>query len=61
MSSMWALGGRALREAWRTPEALKAALRERLGRDDVTLDDVFLDATGRSRERSAGDVREVRA
>ena len=43
-----------------TPERLKADLRERLGLDsDPTLDDVFLDATGRTRSRVAGDVQEV--
>jgi ABC-2 type transport system ATP-binding protein len=42
------------------PEALKAELRERRGLDEEpTLDDVFLDVTGRSRERVAGEVREV--
>ena len=45
-----------------TPEQLKADLRERQGLEsDPTLDDVFLDATGRSRERVAGDVHEVAA
>jgi ABC-2 type transport system ATP-binding protein len=45
-----------------TPAQLKADLRERSGRaDEPTLDDVFLDATGRTRDRSAGDVQEVRA
>ena len=45
-----------------TPDALKAELRQRRGLDDEpTLDDVFLDATGRTREKSAGDVREVKA
>ena len=43
-----------------TPAELKSELRERLGLDDEpTLDDVFLDATGRSRERVAGSVKEV--
>jgi ABC-2 type transport system ATP-binding protein len=28
---------------------------------DPTLDDVFLDATGRTRERGEGDVQEVTA
>jgi ABC-2 type transport system ATP-binding protein len=43
-----------------TPAALKAELRERTGMDaDPTLDDVFLDATGRTRSRVAGDVQEV--
>jgi len=42
------------------PEALKAELRERRGLDEEpTLDDVFLDVTGRSRERVAGEVQEV--
>ena len=45
-----------------TPAALKADLRERRGLDaDPTLDDVFLDATGRTRERAAGEVQEVAA
>jgi ABC-2 type transport system ATP-binding protein len=45
-----------------TPAQLKADLRERLGLDsDPTLDDVFLDATGRTRDRVAGDVQEVSA
>ena len=45
-----------------TPAALKAELRERRGLDaEPTLDDVFLDATGRTRERAAGDVQEVQA
>ena len=45
-----------------TPEHLKADLRERRGLDsDPTLDDVFLDATGRTRDRGAGDVQEVTA
>jgi ABC-2 type transport system ATP-binding protein len=43
-----------------TPEELKAELRERRGlAADPTLDDVFLDATGRTRGRVAGDVQEV--
>jgi ABC-2 type transport system ATP-binding protein len=45
-----------------TPERLKSDLRERLGlRGEVTLDDVFLDATGRTRTRAAGEVQEVGA
>ena len=45
-----------------TPAQLKADLRERRGLDaDPTLDDVFLDATGRTRDRIEGDVQEVRA
>ena len=51
-------GGRIVREG--TPASLKAELRERLGLgSDPSLDDVFLDATGRSRSRVAGDVQEV--
>jgi ABC-2 type transport system ATP-binding protein len=42
-----------------TPASLKAELRERTGTEDPTLDDVFLDATGRTRERAAGEVQEV--
>jgi ABC-2 type transport system ATP-binding protein len=45
-----------------TPAALKASLRERLGlSSDPSLDDVFLDATGRTREHVEGDVQEVKA
>ena len=45
-----------------TPAALKADLRERRGDGaEPTLDDVFLDATGRTRERAAGEVQEVAA
>ena len=45
-----------------TPDALKEDLRRRR-RDtgEPTLDDVFLDATGRTRERAAGEVQEVAA
>src|SRR5262245_60667952 len=43
-----------------TPSSLKADLKERKQLDyEPTLDDVFLDVTGRVRERSAGEVREV--
>jgi ABC-2 type transport system ATP-binding protein len=50
--------GRIVREG--TPAQLKADLRARLGlAHDPTLDDVFLDATGRTRSRVAGDVQEV--
>jgi ABC-2 type transport system ATP-binding protein len=53
-------GGLIVREG--TPAQLKAELREREGlTDDPTLDDVFLDATGRTRGRSEGDVQEVTA
>jgi ABC-2 type transport system ATP-binding protein len=51
--------GRIVRDG--TPEALKQELRDRTGSEDVTLDDVFLDATGRSRVKVAGDVQEVSA
>src|SRR4051812_18725962 len=52
--------GRIVREG--TPARLKAELRERERLDrDPSLDDVFLDATGRSRSRVAGDVQEVAA
>ena len=52
--------GRIVREG--TPARLKADLREREGLErDPTLDDVFLDATGRTRGRVAGDVQEVAA
>ena len=45
-----------------TPGELKGALRTRKGLDkEPTLDDVFLDVTGRTRERGAGDVQEVQA
>jgi ABC-2 type transport system ATP-binding protein len=50
--------GRIVREG--TPARLKADLRERDGLTvDPTLDDVFLDATGRTRGRVAGEVQEV--
>jgi ABC-2 type transport system ATP-binding protein len=52
--------GRIVREG--TPSRLKADLRERLElAREVTLDDVFLDATGRTRTRAAGEVQEVKA
>jgi ABC-2 type transport system ATP-binding protein len=52
--------GRIVREG--TPARLKAELRERQGLAELpTLDDVFLDATGRSRARVAGEVQEVAA
>jgi ABC-2 type transport system ATP-binding protein len=51
-------GGLIVREG--TPSRLKADLRERLELDEEpTLDDVFLDATGRTRARAAGEVQEV--
>jgi ABC-2 type transport system ATP-binding protein len=50
--------GQIVREG--APAALKAELKTRLGLPaDPTLDDVFLDATGRTRTRVAGDVQEV--
>jgi ABC-2 type transport system ATP-binding protein len=52
-------GGLIVREG--TPGDLKADLSERRGGADVTLDDVFLDATGRTRDRAAGEVQEVAA
>jgi ABC-2 type transport system ATP-binding protein len=52
--------GRIVREG--TPAQLKAELRQRLElTGEVTLDDVFLDATGRTRTRLAGEVQEVKA
>lgn len=43
-----------------TPASLKEGLRERLNMTTTpTLDDVFLDATGRTRERVAGEVKEI--
>jgi ABC-2 type transport system ATP-binding protein len=51
--------GRIVREG--TPQQLKADLRERAEVENPTLDDVFLDATGRSRDRAAGEVQEVAA
>ena len=52
--------GRIVREG--TPVQLKADLRARRGGDEEpTLDDVFLDATGRTRARAAGEVQEVTA
>ena len=43
-----------------TPASLKQDLQVREGlATEPTLDDVFLEATGRTRERSAGDVKEI--
>ncbi|TPW11652.1 MAG: Daunorubicin resistance ABC transporter ATPase [Acidimicrobiaceae bacterium] len=43
-----------------SPADLKAALQARTGSaTEPTLDEVFMDATGRTRARSAGDVQEV--
>jgi ABC-2 type transport system ATP-binding protein len=53
-------GGLIVREG--TPAQLKADLRERLDlTSEPTLDDVFLDATGRTRAHVEGDVQEVTA
>jgi ABC-2 type transport system ATP-binding protein len=52
--------GRIVRDG--TPARLKADLRERLGlAREATLDEVFLDATGRTRTHVAGEVQEVTA
>ena len=52
--------GRIVRQG--TPQQLEAELWERRGGDDEpTLDDVFLDATGRTRTRAAGEMQEVAA
>jgi len=53
-------GGLIVRQG--TPAELKAELRQRQGLTaDPTLDDVFLDATGRTRGRQEGAVQEVSA
>ena len=53
-------GGRIVEEG--TPSGLKAELKARAGLDtEPTLDDVFLDVTGRSRERVVGEVQEVQS
>ncbi len=44
-----------------TPAQLKMELSERRGGAETSLDDVFLDATGRTRDRAAGEVQEVGA
>jgi ABC-2 type transport system ATP-binding protein len=50
--------GRIVKEG--APAELKAELMRRRGLDvEPTLDDVFLDLTGRTRERVAGEVQEV--
>jgi ABC-2 type transport system ATP-binding protein len=52
--------GRIVRDG--TPAQLKAELRQRRAlTSEPTLDEVFLDVTGRTRERVAGDVQEVKA
>jgi ABC-2 type transport system ATP-binding protein len=53
-------GGRIVRDG--TPAQLKAELMQRRGLAvEPTLDEVFLDVTGRTRERVAGEVQEVQA
>ena len=53
-------GGRIVLEG--TPADLKASLRNAKGLDhDPTLDEVFLDATGRTRTRAAGEVELVQS
>jgi ABC-2 type transport system ATP-binding protein len=53
-------GGVIVREG--TPAGLKEELRLRRGSSGApTLDEVFLDATGRTRERAVGEVQEVSA
>ena len=53
-------GGLIVREG--TPAELKAELQGRRGGPaEPTLDEVFLDAVGRTRERAAGEVQEVSA
>jgi ABC-2 type transport system ATP-binding protein len=52
--------GRIVREG--TPAQLKSDLRERLQLTrELTLEDVFLDATGRTRTHVEGEVQEVSA
>ena len=52
--------GRIVREG--TPAQLKEELANRLDlAQEATLDDVFLDATGRTRDHVAGEVQEVKA
>ena len=52
--------GHIVREG--TPARLKSDLRQSLGLEqEPTLDDVFMDATGRTRSRVAGEVQEVSA
>ncbi|HEV2791421.1 MAG TPA: ATP-binding cassette domain-containing protein, partial [Solirubrobacterales bacterium] len=51
--------GQIVREG--SPAELKAELSGRRGGAEASLDDVFLDATGRTRDRAAGEVQEVGA
>jgi ABC-2 type transport system ATP-binding protein len=51
------VGGLIVKEG--TPKQLKADVGEKLGIESPTLDDVFLDATGRTRKRAEGEVQEV--
>ncbi len=53
-------GGRIVREG--SPAELKAQLWAKRGGDvEPTLDEVFLDVTGRTRQRGAGEVQEVQS
>ena len=53
-------GGKIVREG--TPQSLKDELKARRKLEtEPTLDDVFLDVTGRTREQVAGEVREVKS
>jgi ABC-2 type transport system ATP-binding protein len=53
-------GGRIVREG--TPAELKSELWAKRGGDvEPTLDEVFLDVTGRTRQRGAGEVQEVQS
>ncbi|HVQ88594.1 MAG TPA: ATP-binding cassette domain-containing protein [Actinomycetes bacterium] len=53
-------GGLIVREG--SPSQLKSELKTRRGLEtEPSLDDVFLDVTGRNRERGAGEVQEVQA
>jgi ABC-2 type transport system ATP-binding protein len=51
--------GRIVRQG--TPQQLKDALSDRVDGRPPTLEDVFLEATGKTRERKAGEVQEVAA
>lgn len=51
-------GGIIVRQG--TPAELKSELKQRMNlSEEPTLDDVFLDATGRTRKRGEGEVQEV--
>jgi ABC-2 type transport system ATP-binding protein len=51
--------GRIVRQG--TPQQLKDALSDHVDGRPPTLEDVFLEATGKTRERKAGEVQEVAA